>query len=85
MKNLTCSIQPNEGTIDRAIRITAGILLVGIGIGALQGLLQIVTIIVGATLMGSGIVGYCFLYKVLNITTVETQIKSSEKIKKKKK
>ncbi len=82
MKHLTCSIQPNEGTVDRAVRITAGILLVGIGIGALEGIMQLVAIIAGAILIASGTLGYCFLYTLFNISTVERASKSSKTKKK---
>ncbi|MCX8009356.1 MAG: DUF2892 domain-containing protein, partial [Patescibacteria group bacterium] len=62
---------PNEGKLDRAIRVTGGLTLVALGIGIFDGLVQIAAFIGGMILMASGMIGYCFLYKLLNISTKE--------------
>jgi hypothetical protein len=56
---------PNEGTWDRAVRILAGLLLIGlaatqaIGLWGLVGLLPLLT----------GLLGFCPMYQLLGIST----------------
>jgi DUF2892 family protein len=60
---------PNEGTLDRIIRVVAG---VGIGVAvftALTGVWQIVAAVVAAILLLTGIVGFCPLYALLHVNT----------------
>jgi hypothetical protein len=59
----------NEGTVDRAIRIIAGL---GLGIAVftlLTGVWQIVVAVVAAILLVTGLVGFCPLYSLLRIST----------------
>jgi hypothetical protein len=59
----------NESRLDRAIRAILGIALLGIGIGLLHGVLEILFIIVGAISLITGITGFCALYRLLGINT----------------
>jgi hypothetical protein len=59
----------NESRLDRAIRVVLGIALLGIGIGALHGILEILFIIVGAISLVTGITGFCALYRLLGLNT----------------
>lgn len=59
----------NEGSLDRALRIAAGIALVGLaatGTIGLWGYIGVVPILTGA-------MGYCPLYSVLGINTCPTR------------
>jgi hypothetical protein len=59
----------NESRLDRAIRVVLGIALLGIGIGLLHGILEILFIIVGAIALVTGITGFCALYRLLGLNT----------------
>ncbi|GIW59344.1 MAG: hypothetical protein KatS3mg087_0410 [Patescibacteria group bacterium] len=60
--------QKNEGTTDRAIRIVAGIVaLVAAYMNA--GVPQLVLGVVGAALVGTGVTGFCGLYRLFGIST----------------
>ena len=59
------SIEMNEGTLDRALRIAGGLLLLGfvfLGPKSAWGLLGLVPIF-------TGIVGFCPLYRALGVST----------------
>jgi hypothetical protein len=58
----------NEGTLDRIVRVVAGVLLVSlvfVGPRTLWGLVGLVPI-------ATGLVGFCPLYRVLGISTCKT-------------
>jgi len=59
----------NEGTIDRVIRVIAGVALLVIGVALLKGVLGVVLDVLGAILVITGIVGFCPLYALFGITT----------------
>lgn len=59
----------NESRLDRAIRVVLGVALLGIGIGLLHGVLEILFIIVGAIALVTGITGFCALYRLLGLNT----------------
>jgi hypothetical protein len=59
----------NESTLDRIIRVILGIALIGIGIGALHGALEIVFIVVGAIALITGATGFCAIYRLFGIRT----------------
>lgn len=60
----------NEGTIDRIIRIAAGILLLALGWGeVVTGTLGTVFKILGFVPLATGLVGWCPLYSVLKLNT----------------
>lgn len=58
---------PNMGKLDRVIRIVLGIGLLGL-YGALEPPVSYFTLL-GLVLIGSALVGFCPLYKVLGIST----------------
>jgi len=62
--------KPNEGKIDRTIRIVLGIILLGLAFFSLSGTAQIVAEVVGAIALITGMLGFCGLYKILGISTV---------------
>lgn len=69
-------ITPNEGKVDRVIRIALSIVVFGIAITSLTGLVQIIAILVAAIALITGILGFCGLYKILGITTLGKSKKS---------
>ncbi len=63
--------KPNEGKTDRTVRIILGIILLGLVFFRLTGIAQIVAGIVGVIALVTGVIGFCGLYKILAITTLE--------------
>jgi hypothetical protein len=63
--------KPNEGKMDRTIRIVLGVILLGLTLFSLTGVAQIVAGIAGIVALVTGIVGFCGLYRVLGISTLE--------------
>jgi len=63
--------KPNEGKMDRTIRIVLGVVLLGLTLFSLTGVAQIAAGIAGAVAMVTGMVGFCGLYKILGISTLE--------------
>jgi hypothetical protein len=60
----------NESTIDRVIRIIAGIALVGLNLaGILGGPIAIVAWVVAGILLVTGAIGFCPLYALLRVRT----------------
>ena len=63
----------NEGTIDRVIRIVLGVVLLYVGFFVLAGTtLGVVLDVLGAVVLGTGISGFCLLYKLFgNFSTAK--------------
>jgi hypothetical protein len=60
----------NESTLDRVIRLIAGIALVGLNFaGLLGGPVAIVAWVVAGILLLTGAIGFCPLYALLRIRT----------------
>ncbi len=62
-------MKPNEGTIDRAIRLVIAAVLIGVGLGVVRGPRGIAMAAVGAIPLLTGLGGYCPLYTVFGINT----------------
>jgi hypothetical protein len=62
-------MKPNQGTIDRAIRLVIAAVLIGVGLGVLRGPGGIAMAAVGAIPLLTGLSGYCPLYTVFGINT----------------
>ena len=63
-------MQKNVGGIDRAIRAVVGIaLLAAYFLGAVQGTLGIVALVVGIVMLGTAALGWCPPYSLLGINT----------------
>jgi len=62
-------MKPNEGTIDRAIRLVIAAVLIGVGLGMVRGPGGIAMVAVGAIPLLTGLSGYCPLYRVFGINT----------------
>ena len=63
--------KPNEGKTDRTVRIILGVILLGMAFLSLQGVAQILAGVAGAVVLVTGIVGFCGLYKILGISTLD--------------
>lgn len=71
----------NEGTVDRAIRVALGLVVLalawmalGLGSGSVLG---IVAGIVGLVLVVTGIVGFCPAYRLIGVRTCSVSPRSS--------
>ena len=63
----------NEGTLDRGIRLVAGLILLALVFTTLTGIWQIVAAVAGLILLATGAIGFCPLYGLLGITTCTRQ------------
>ena len=63
-------MKANESTLDRIIRVIAGIVLLALYFtGTVTGALGILFIVLGAIGLITGVVGFCPLYALLKINT----------------
>lgn len=63
-------MKTNESSLDRIIRVVAGIILAVLYFtGTVTGSLGIILIVLGAVALLTGVVGFCPLYAVLKIKT----------------
>ncbi len=63
-------MKANESNLDRALRAVVGlVLLVLYFAGTFTGALGIVSLVLGAVLLLTGVVGFCPLYALLKIAT----------------
>ena len=61
----------NEGKTDRIIRVVLGAVLLGLALLNLSGLAQTIVMVVGVIALITGTMGFCGLYKILGISTVQ--------------
>lgn len=59
----------NEGTVDRIIRVVAGIALLVLAFTVIQGGWAIAAGIVGGVLLLTGAIGFCPLYRIFGLST----------------
>jgi hypothetical protein len=64
-------LKPNEGFFDRAIRMIIGVILLGLALYVFVGLVKIILVVVGILLLVTGLLGYCGMYKIFGITTMD--------------
>jgi hypothetical protein len=62
-----------KGTLDRGVRLAAGIILLVLVFTTLAGIWQIGTAIVGLILLATGASGFCPLYTLFGISTCPRQ------------
>jgi len=63
----------NEGTLDRAIRAVAGLILLALVFTTLSGILQIVAAVAGLILLATGAIGFWALYALFGVSTCPRQ------------
>lgn len=61
----------NMGNMDRAVRFTIGIVMMGIGFGAMGGGAAIAVGVIGAILFATSVIGWCPLYIPFRISTLK--------------
>ena len=59
----------NVGTIDRVLRVLAGIALVVVGFAVLGGTVGIVVGVIGLIPLATGLIGWCPLYSLFKLRT----------------
>lgn len=65
-------MKPNEGSTDRLIRLILGVVLIIIGWPVLRNnTLGIILDVIGVLLLITGITGFCTVYKILGINTIQ--------------
>ena len=65
-------MKPNEGSIDRIIRVILGIVLIIIGWPVLgNNALGVILDIIGVILLITAITGFCGIYRLLGISTIK--------------
>ena len=70
-------MKKNVGTIDRSIRGLVGLALIAVYfLGAAQGTLGIVALVVGIVLLGTAVLGRCPPYSLLGINTCSVSKKT---------
>lgn len=62
----------NEGQRDRSVRMLAGILLVAAGWMLASNAPGVALFVIGAIVLGTGIIGWCPAYTLFGISTVNT-------------
>ena len=63
----------NEGTVDRVIRAIVGIAVIAViavGYFSVSGPAQWIAMCIGLVIEGTAIFGYCHLYKILGVNTL---------------
>jgi len=63
----------NEGSMDRWIRAIIGVVILTVAYYSLSGKIQIISYVIGAILVFTAITGFCGLYKLLGISTIENK------------
>ncbi len=63
----------NEGTIDRAVRLIVGIVLLALVFSSLSGIWQIVAAVAGLIMLATGAIGFCPLYGLFGFNTCPRQ------------
>lgn len=64
-------MKANVGGVDRVIRVVVGLVLLALGIFAIGGFWQWLSIIVGAILLLTGLVSFCPLYALIRVNTAK--------------
>ena len=71
-------MKTNESSIDRLLRIALGILLLAGGFGYLEGTWGLVLGTLGIIPLLTGLVGWCPLYRLFNISTCAHTTKAAQ-------
>ncbi|MCX7831464.1 MAG: DUF2892 domain-containing protein [Actinobacteria bacterium] len=61
----------NVGPIDKAVRLSiAAVLIILYALGVIKGALGIIALVIAFVLIVTSLTGFCFLYRVLGISTL---------------
>jgi hypothetical protein len=73
---MTCPlIKQNESTIDRIIRVLAGVAAFTAGRFVFSGMVSSILYLIGAIALVTGIIGFCGLYAILGLSTKKSNHK----------
>jgi hypothetical protein len=64
-------MEKNVGKVDSIIRLILGIILVIAGLAYLNGVAEVVVIIIGIVLIFTSLTKFCALYKLFGINTLK--------------
>ncbi|MBN2487985.1 MAG: DUF2892 domain-containing protein [Methanosarcinaceae archaeon] len=69
-------MQKNEGTVDRAVRVVLGLVLLYMGAAQVvtTGMVTYIIALLGLVLLITGAIGYCGLYSILKINTLKGKV-----------
>ena len=68
----------NLSTVDRVIRVAVGAIAIALALLLVRGIGGVVLGLIGALVIFSGTIGFCHVYKVLNIRT-NTKVRGEAK------
>ncbi len=73
-------MKKNVGTIDRVVRVIAGLVLIGLGLATIgtMGAWAYVGIVVGVVLVATAAISFCPIWMVLGVNTCETKPSGSK-------
>ena len=63
----------NEGEIDRLVRAVLGVLMILVGVSVSEGVWQVILFVLGGVLIVSALFGFCLIYKLLRVSTLEKE------------
>ena len=66
-------MQKNESAMDRWVRAILGIIILYLAYASFSGFLALLGYIVGIILIFTAITGYCHLYKIFGISTINKE------------
>ncbi len=61
----------NVGSLDKILRIVAGVVLVGIALLKLDGTATLIALVVGIVLIVTAVINFCPLYRILGLRTTK--------------
>ena len=61
----------NMGNVDRAVRFIIGIVMMGVGFGAMSGGAAIAVGVIGVILFATSVIGWCPLYLPFGMKTLK--------------
>jgi len=68
----------NENNIDRIVRVILGVILLAVAIFSLQGTVAWILGIIGGIVLVTGITGFCLIYKLIGVSTLQDNTSSGE-------
>ncbi len=65
------SLIANVGSLDKILRIVAGVVLAGIALLKLDGTATLIALVVGIVLIVTAVINFCPLYRILGLRTTK--------------
>jgi hypothetical protein len=66
-------MEKNEGTVDRAVRVVLGLVLLYVGVSQVvtTGMVTYIIALLGLILLVTGAIGHCAIYSILKVDTLK--------------